>query len=125
MMRQTPVYRVRSAFTLLELLVVISIIAVLASMLLPSLAKARRQSERVRCMVNLSQIGKMAWLYSGDFDGFFPQSFYTLEYVGAVPELFVCGLARTRPARAMDEHSFTTNNCAYNLVAYERAGSYH
>ncbi|MBT3377301.1 MAG: type II secretion system protein [Lentisphaerae bacterium] len=120
-----PQQEKRSAFTLLELLVVLSIIAILASMVLPSLAKARRHAERVRCLANLSQIGKMAWLYSGDNDGFFPETFYALEPVGAVPELFVCGLARTSPARAVNKDSFRSRHCAYNLVAYRKAGNYH
>ncbi len=112
-------------FTLVELLVVLSIIALLASMLLPSLIRARRQAERIRCMANLAQIGRMVWLYSGDYDGRFPKTFYALEPVGAVPDLFVCGLAATRPAKGMSEETFQPKNCAYNLVAYRKAGNYH
>lgn len=54
------------AFTLVELLVVITIIALLISILLPSLKKAREQSKLVKCQNNLSQIIKAGQLYAVD-----------------------------------------------------------
>jgi prepilin-type N-terminal cleavage/methylation domain-containing protein len=62
----------RKAFTLIELLTVISIIAILASILFPTFAKAREKAEQTQCLSNVKQLGTAFIMYATDYDSRLP-----------------------------------------------------
>jgi prepilin-type N-terminal cleavage/methylation domain-containing protein len=61
-----------SGFTLIEVLVVIAIIAILASLLLSAMLKAKQQTLKTQCSSKLKQWGTAITMYGGDFTSFFP-----------------------------------------------------
>lgn len=81
--RRTPSHR--NGFTLVELLVVISIIALLISILLPSLSKAREQAKAVKCAANLRAVGQGVAIYLAENNGVYPPSYtYPTSKTGGI-----------------------------------------
>ena len=70
------------AFTLIELVVVIAVMAIFASLLLPALSRAKQKADAAVCQSNLRQIGIGLQCYLGDFDRY-PPAWY--EYVLLAP----------------------------------------
>jgi prepilin-type N-terminal cleavage/methylation domain-containing protein len=71
----------RKAFTLVELLVVISIIALLLSVLMPALGKARLQGRKIVCASYLKQWGLGIQFYANDNKGSYPPGWHSLPYL--------------------------------------------
>jgi prepilin-type N-terminal cleavage/methylation domain-containing protein len=64
--------KTQKGFTLIELLVVIAIIGILASMLLPTLAKAKKKANRMKCSANVGQLAKALTGFAGENDECMP-----------------------------------------------------
>ncbi len=81
----------RAAFTLIELLVVVAIVALLISILLPSLSRAREQARIVKCLANMSNLPKAVLMFAQDHRGY-------AQLIGSKHEWEVIDPNRTRYA---------------------------
>jgi prepilin-type N-terminal cleavage/methylation domain-containing protein len=104
-------WRRSPAFTLIELLVVIAIIAILASMLLPALAKAKEQGHRTMCTNNQKQFMLANHLYTGDNEEWMPHNNW--DFNTAWPG-WLC-----RPPFSLPETNIQTGVFWPYLTAYE------
>ena len=77
----------RRAFSLIELLVVIGIIAILLGILLPVTARARREAKKVACKAQLANIGAAFQMYLNENDGWYPPATYWPESPSGLPQV--------------------------------------
>lgn len=96
----------RKAFTLIELLIVIAIIAILASMLLPALRNAREQANSIRCQANLRQLGSVFHSYVSDWKGFLPPNLGG-DTGGVLWPRFMCQFLEYYPYKTSDRNMIT------------------
>src|SRR4051812_46749705 len=107
----TQLNRKRSkGFTLVELLVVIGIIALLISILLPSLSRARETANRVKCGSNLRQIGQAMLLYANENNGSYPRTYYQTGVTTPGLKLDTTGNTTSQPFAAGNTASPVGNN---------------
>ncbi len=102
--------RRKKGFTLIELLVVIAIIALLVSILLPSLQRARELARRAMCAVNLNSFGKALVLYQGESDDRFPMN----NGIGAA---FVPTLTGTNQKNPLPNVPRAVSSLAFMLIS--------
>src|SRR4051812_7338184 len=74
----------RRAFTLIELLIVVGIVAVLVAVLLPTVSAAREQAKSVKCLSNLRQLAQAASVYCANNLDSYPPAYWTGHRPGVV-----------------------------------------
>jgi len=104
----------KRAFTLVELLVVIGIIAVLIAILLPALGKARRQAQTVQCASNLRQLYSLSLMYSNAYRGY---ELPSRTMSGSAKNNYWCGVYVLGPLMGVKQ---LTNSGADQVNALER-----
>jgi prepilin-type N-terminal cleavage/methylation domain-containing protein/prepilin-type processing-associated H-X9-DG protein len=108
----------RRGFTLVELMVVIGIIALLISILMPSLRRAREAASSAACLSNLRQIGLAFATYANDHRGsVVPKDYYDLKNPSAVPGnwagILVDGKYLAAPAQPDPKSTNSTGNSVF------------
>lgn len=66
---------------IVDLLVIVAVVAILAAMVIPMLATAKRRAQNMNCVVNVKQISLASRLWEGDHNGAYPMSYYTTNDV--------------------------------------------
>jgi len=96
-------------------LALVPVIAILAGMLLPALAKAKDRAQRINCVSNMKQIGLAARMWSNDHGGKFPPDFASMSNELSTPKILVCP-GDSSKTRAMNWSEFGPGNLTYEYL---------
>lgn len=96
-------------------LVLIPVIAIVAGMTLPALAKAKDRAQRINCASNMKQIGLAARMWSTDHEGKFPLDFASMSNELATPKILVCPGDASK-TRVMNWSEFSPGNVTYEYL---------
>lgn len=127
----------REGFTILELLAVCTILAVLASLLLPSLVRGTMQARQAKCLSNQRQIGQAILLFASEHNGELPQSTHTTgrrrieeswiftlaPYLDDIDTIRICpaeNAKRQQAIRAANATSYVLNDLVFDDPVYFR-----
>jgi len=109
----------KKGFTLLEIMIVVSIIAILVAIIIPRIKKMEGRAKMVSCISNLKNIATAVNIYSNETMGQFPVSLTSIfpDFIGKIPEC---------PAALKDTYTagYTTND-EYNDFTVCCYGKYH
>jgi prepilin-type N-terminal cleavage/methylation domain-containing protein/prepilin-type processing-associated H-X9-DG protein len=108
-------------FTLIELLIVIAIIAILASMLLPALKNARAKAHQISCSNVERQIGIATHYYLNDFNGYWPNGTFLLGTTTFHTKMITGGYIQAEGSsiyRFSEKYQCPQNNLGYKWRTY-------
>lgn len=96
-------------------LALIPVIAILAGLMLPALAKAKEKAQRINCVNNMKQIGLAARMWSNDHGGKFPPDFASMSNELTNPKILACP-GDSSKTRAMNWSEFGPGNLTYEYL---------
>lgn len=125
---KTTAHGILRGFTLIEILIVITIMAVLVSLLIPAVKAAKERANRIHCANNLAQFGRAWMIYAMDHEDVAPSNLLMLatnKYANDAA-LFKCRSDRTRKPTELVSDITAPNAdtyCSYNLVTKDTDGN--